>query len=132
MISQLINCRYANIDFILFQSLVNSENKFLTFLYDVTCQWSQKLPQCQVHLPNSMQLSDNQLHSLQFAICKFHILGHGLDCQFNLLFNFQPHMAHTNSEDPECWWAHINPMSINTKEMGPRVQLDTLNNYTSA
>ena len=130
--SQLINRRYANMDFILFQSLVDSENEFLTFSYDIACQWSRKLPQRQVHLPDSMQLSDNQLRSLQFAIPKFHIAAHGLDCQANFSFNFQPHMARTDGEDPERWWAHINPVSMSTKEMGPGARLDTLDDHAGA
>jgi len=41
-------------------------------------------------------------------------------------------MAHTDSEDPECWWAHINPASMSTKEMGPGARLDTLDDHTGA
>src|SRR5258708_18906819 len=119
-------------DFILFHSLIGSKNELLVFSYDIACQWSQKLSQCLAQLPNSMWLSKKQFHLLQFAIPKFHISAHGLDCQSNFSFNYQPYMAHTNSEDLERWWAHINPVSMSTKEMGPRVWLDTLDNYAGA
>jgi KDZ transposase-like protein len=64
-----------------------------------------------------------------FAIPKFYISAHRLNCQSNFSFNYQPYMACTDGEDPECWWAHINPMSMSTKEMGPRAWLDTLDDY---
>ncbi len=69
---------------------------------------------------------------LHFAIPKFHISVHGLNCQSNFSFNYQPYMACTDGEDLEHWWAHINPMSMSMKEMGPRAQLDTLDDYAGA
>jgi Kyakuja-Dileera-Zisupton transposase len=41
-------------------------------------------------------------------------------------------MACTDGEDPERWWAHINPMSMSTKEMGPGAWLDMLDDYAGA
>jgi len=119
-------------DFIIFYSLIGSKNELLVFSYDIACQWSQKLSQCQHQLPNSMRLSDMQLRFLQFAIPKFHISAHGLYCQSTFSFNYQPYMARTDSEDPECWWAHINPTSMSTKEMGPGAQLDILDDHAGA
>ncbi|KAN0105342.1 hypothetical protein V8E52_011131 [Russula decolorans] len=124
--------RYANMDFILFNSLIDSKNDLLVFSYDIACQWSRNLSRRLVQLPNSMRLSDKQLHLLRFAIPKFHISAHGLDCQSNFSFNFQPYMARTDGEDPERWWAHINPVSMSTKEMGPGARLDTLDDHAGA
>jgi len=76
----LIIYRYANMDFILFYLLIGFKNKLLVFLYDIACQWSRKLSQCQLQLPDSLQLSDKQLRFLHFAIPKFHISAHGLNC----------------------------------------------------
>ncbi|KAN0109688.1 hypothetical protein V8E52_009034 [Russula decolorans] len=108
------------------------KNDLLVFSYDIACQWSRNLSRRLVQLPNSMRLSDKQLHLLRFAIPKFHISAHGLDCQSNFSFNFQPYMARTDGEDPERWWAHINPVSMSTKEMGPRARLDTLDDHAGA
>lgn len=119
-------------DFILFHSLIGSKNDFLLFSYDIACQWSRNLPQRQFQLPPFMRMSDKQLHSLRFAIPKFHIAAHGLDCQTKFSFNFQPYMARTDGEDPERWWAHINPVSMSTKEMGPGARLDTLDDHAGA
>jgi hypothetical protein len=41
-------------------------------------------------------------------------------------------MARTDGEDPERWWAHINPVSMSTKEMGPGARLDTLDDHAAA
>ena len=128
----LTNYRYTNMDFIVFYSLIDSKNKLLVFSYDIACQWSQKLSQPQSQLLNSMWLSDKQLHFLRFAIPKFHILAHGLDCQSTFSFNYQPHMACTDSEDLEHWWAHINPASMSTKEMGLGTWIDMLDDHASA
>ena len=79
-----------------------------------------------------MWLSDQQLHLLQFAIPKFHISAHGLNCQSDFSFNYRPYMACTDGEDPECWWAHINPVSMSMKEMGPGARLDMLDDHAGA
>jgi len=132
MVSRLTNYRYANMDFVLFHSLVGSKNELLVFSYDIACQWSRNLSQRLDQLPDSMRLSDQQLHLLRFAIPKFHISAHGLDCQSDFSFNYQPYMARTDGEDPEHWWAHINPVSMSTKEMGPGARLDTLDDHAGA
>lgn len=119
-------------DFILFHSLIGSRNELLLFSYDIACQWSRNISRRLVQLPESMRLSDKQLHLLRFAIPKFHISAHGLECQCNFSFNYQPYMARTDGEDPERWWAHINPVSMSTKEMGPGARLDTLDDHASA
>jgi len=129
--NELTNHRYANMDFILFNSLIGSRNELLLFSYDIACQWSRNMSQCLAQLPSSMQLSDTQIQMLWFAIPKFHISAHGLNCQSNFSFNYQPYMVCTDGEDLERWWAHINPVSMSTKEMGPGACLDTLDNHAS-
>jgi hypothetical protein len=119
-------------DFILFHSLIGARNELLLFSYDIACQWSRNISRRLVQLPDSMQLSDKQLHLLRFAIPKFHISAHGPECQSKFSLNYQPHMACTDGEDPERWWAHINPVSMSTKEMGPGARLDTLDDHASA
>ena len=41
-------------------------------------------------------------------------------------------MARIDGEDPERWWAHINPVSMSTKEMGPGARLDTIDDHARA
>src|SRR5260370_16641064 len=101
MVTPLINCRYANMDFILFKSLAGSNNELLVFSYDIACQWSQNLSQHQGQLLHSMWLSDQQLRLLRFAIPKFHISSHRLNCQTAFSFNYRPFMPYTNLQAPD-------------------------------
>src|SRR5260370_9522108 len=116
-------------DFILFHSLIGSKNELLVFSYDIACQWSRKLSQHLAQLPNSMRLSKKQFRLLWFAIPKFHISAHGVDCQSNFSFNYQPYMACTDGEDLESWWAHINLVTTSTKEKGPVARLAALHEH---
>ena len=90
-------------DFVLFHSLLSTKNEWIIFSYDIACQWSRNLSDRVLQLPDSMWLSDEQTHLLQFVIPKFHILAHGVSCQTNFLLNYQQHMARTDGEDPERW-----------------------------
>lgn len=119
-------------DFVLFHSLIGTKNERIMFSYDIACQWSRNLSYRARQLPNSMQLSVEQTRLLRFAIPKFHISAHGTSCQSNFSLNYQQHMARTDGEDPERWWAHINPVSMSTKEMGPGARLDTLDDHAAA
>ena len=119
-------------DFVLFQSLIGTQNERIMFSYDIACQWSRNLSYRARQLPISMQLSVKQTRLLRFAIPKFHISAHGVSCQSNFSLNYQQHMARTDGEDPERWWAHINPVSMSTKDMGPGARLDTLDNHAAA
>jgi hypothetical protein len=119
-------------DFVLFHLLIGTKNERIMFSYDIACQWSRNLLLRSRQLPNSMQLSAEQTRLLRFAIPKFHISAHGASCQSNFSLNYQQHMARTDGEDPERWWAHINPVSMSTKEMGPGARLDTLDDHAAA
>ena len=124
--------RYANMDFIVFYGLKNTTLMQFVFSYDIACQWYRNLPRRMAQLPQNMQLSTVQLQGSHAAIPKMHLLGHGPKCQSQYSFNYLPHMAHTDGKDPECWWAHINPVSMSTKEMGPGARLDTLDDHACA
>src|SRR5271170_4532039 len=101
--------RYANMDFIVFYTLIGTVINLLVFSYDIVCQWSRNLSKRQPQLPSFMQLLNRQIEKATFVIPKFHIYAHGLSCQTTYSLNFQPHMARMDGEDPERWWAHINP-----------------------
>ncbi|KAH9977013.1 hypothetical protein BGW80DRAFT_1249823 [Lactifluus volemus] len=40
--------------------------------------------------------------------------------------------ARTDGEDPERWWAHINPVTTSTREMGPGSRQDTIDDHAAA
>jgi Kyakuja-Dileera-Zisupton transposase len=119
-------------DFVVFYGLSGTILSRFVFSYDIACQWHRNLSQRMGQLPDVMRLSNSQLQASKVAIPKMHLQGHGLKCQAQFSFDFLPYMAHTDGEDPERWWAHINPVSMSTKEMGPGARLDTLDDHTCA
>jgi hypothetical protein len=116
-------------NFIVFSSLIGSLFSLLVFSYDIACQWSRNLQTRMKQLPLEMQVD---LTQAKFLIPKFHIYAHLLSCQTRFSFNFLRYSAETNGEDPERWWAHINPVSMSTKEMGPGARLDTIDDHAGA
>ncbi len=119
-------------DFIVFSSLVGTILTALTFSYDIICQWSRKLKERIGQLPTYMQLPTSFLNTATFVIPKLHIHGHGKSCQTQYSLNFLKYSARTNGEDPERWWAHINPVSMSTREMGPGSRHDTIDDHAAA
>jgi|HubBroStandDraft_1064217.scaffolds.fasta_scaffold02537_7 hypothetical protein len=119
-------------DFILFYTLIGTLIQLILFSYDIICQWCRNFAKRQSQLPSIMQLTLSQIQEARFVIPKFHIYAHGLPCQSRYSLNFLQYMARMDGEDPERWWAHINPVSMSTKEMGPGARLDTLDDHASA
>jgi hypothetical protein len=119
-------------DFIVFSTLIGTLSLFLVFSYDIACQWSRNLRKRAKQLPAAMQVSPERLAHAKYVIPKFHIYAHSLSCQSLFSFNFLRYSAETNGEDPERWWAHINPVSMSTKEMGPGAHLDTIDDHVGA
>jgi hypothetical protein len=119
-------------DFIVFSSLVGTLISFIIFSYDIVCQWSRNIQKRHRSLPFSVRLPENVLRSAKFVIPKFHIYGHGTQCQAKYSLNFLKYSARTNGEEPERWWAHINPVSMSTREMGPGSRHDTIDDHAAA
>ncbi|KAF9493269.1 hypothetical protein BDN71DRAFT_1483540 [Pleurotus eryngii] len=90
--------RYANMDFLLFQTLVRVTFGRLLLSYDIACQYSRDLFRCMKQMPTTLQLSDNAASCFDFVVPKFHLYGHGMQ-----------YCTQSDLEDPERWWAHINP-----------------------
>jgi Kyakuja-Dileera-Zisupton transposase len=119
-------------DFIAWSSLVGVMVLLLSFSYDIACQWSRNLKRRVGQLPSWMQPPPALVESLKFVIPKFHIYGHGSQCQTHFSLNFLRYSARTNGEEPEKWWAHINPVSMSTKEMGGGARHDTIDDHAAA
>lgn len=120
---------YANMDFIMFSTLIGTCLLLLTFSYDIACQWSRNLKTRITQLPRRMQIGADRLRNAKFVLPKFHIYNHGPQCQTNFSLNFFRWSARSNGEDPERWWAHINPLSMSTKEMGAGSRIDTIDDH---
>ena len=129
LVKMLIPCRYANMDFIFFSAILGTFLLALTISYDICCQWSRKLTKRMPQLPPFMQISQNRLRSAKLVLPKFHIYNHGIKCIINYSLNFLRWSAASDLEDPERWWAHINPVSMSTKEMSEGSRHDTIDDH---
>lgn len=121
--------RYANMDFILFQTLAGVVFRRLLLSYDIACQYSRHLFSRMKHLPSHLQLPEELTALFDFVIPKFHLYGHGSSCQLQYSINLLPGCAHSDLEDPERWWAHINPVSMLTKLMTPWARRETIDDH---
>jgi len=129
-ISEVYN-RYANMDFLLFFTLLPSILMLIGLSYDFICQWLRKLKTRMLRLPQDMWMPAEVFATLLFFIPKFHIYGHGDKCQHKYLFNFQKWSTRNDGEAPEWFWAHINPLSMSTKEMSPGARFDVLDSHAT-
>jgi hypothetical protein len=127
-----IRFRYANMDFLVFFTLLGVVFTWITISYDIACQWSRNIAKRIPQFPSWMQPPPQFLHNAKFVIPKFHIYSHGSSCQTNFSLNFLKYSARTNGEEPERWWAHINPVSMSTREMSLAARHDTIDDHAAA
>lgn len=123
--------RYANMDFIVFYTLMFSVLTTIVFSYDIACQWYRNLKTRMHRLPREMWIATDIFLALRFFIPKLHIYAHGAKCQHKYSFNFQRWSARTDGEDPERFWSHINPASLSTREMSPGARFDALDSHAA-
>ncbi|KAF9488589.1 hypothetical protein BDN71DRAFT_1512944 [Pleurotus eryngii] len=81
------------------------------------------------NLPASLQLLEDATKRFSFVVPKFHLYGHGTDCQLRYSVNLLPGCTQSDLEDPECWWAHIIPVSMSTKLMSPWSRCETIDDH---
>ena len=119
-------------DFIIFSAILGLLVKSLTLSYDICCQWSRNVRRRIQQLPEAMQVSPRALlKKAKYVIPKFHLHNHGLNCHLNFNLNFIRYSAQSDLEDPERWWAHINPLSMSTREMTMGSRIDIINDHAA-
>ena len=119
-------------DFIVFFSLIRSYMLALVFSYDIVCQWLRNLLKRMKQYLSFMQIDPKRILAAKFVLPKFHIFNYGLSCQLRYSLNSLKYSVRMNGEDPERWWAHINPISMSTREMGSGSQTDTIDDHARA
>ncbi|KAJ7771188.1 hypothetical protein B0H14DRAFT_2294123, partial [Mycena olivaceomarginata] len=67
--------RYANMDFLVFSSILNTIILFLILSYDITCQYCKHFWERMKGLPEEMHIDPKKV-SVWFKVPNFHILGH--------------------------------------------------------
>ena len=119
-------------DFIVFSMLVIVLITYLTLSYNICCQWSRNLKHQVNQLPDTRWVALNALlRKVKYVISKFHLHNHGLKCHLSFNLNFLHFSVQSNLEDPECWWAHINPISMSTREMTVGSHIYLINNHVA-
>ncbi|KAI6040184.1 hypothetical protein EDC04DRAFT_2867759 [Pisolithus marmoratus] len=120
--------RYVNMDYLFTSALSSTTVDRLNISYDIACQWHRSLYQRTMSLPQAVQLDLSAKH-VSFFVPKFHLPAHIMPCQWKYSFNWTCRVGCTNSEVPECGWAHINPVGSSTKVMGPGHRHDTIGDF---
>jgi hypothetical protein len=118
-------------DYVLLSTLLGITIAMLVVSYDVACQWSINFARRLAVFPVAMQFEISDVF-FTTVIPKFHILGHGKQCQSTWSLNFRRWMGRTDGEGVEREWSHINPVALSTKVMGPGSRHDTLDDHWGA
>jgi len=103
--------------------------------YDIACQWYKHL---QTRLDSyddddfpSITLEED-LTYWRVAVPKFHLPGHGTDCQLRYNLAFTKWAGRTDGERIEAGWAQTNPMATWTRENGPNARRGILDDHWNA
>lgn len=97
--------------------------------YDIGCKWLKNL---QKHLSFYPVSSIFELSSLAYwtvIVPKFHLAGHGKDCQLYFNINFTKGAGRMSGEMIESGWAQLGSMAIWTRENGPYAQCAVLDDH---
>ncbi|KAJ7336983.1 hypothetical protein DFH08DRAFT_964940 [Mycena albidolilacea] len=120
---------YGNMDYIVASAMRHFvQLLFFLFLYDIMCQWSKNLKERLLKLPPHVRFILAH-YFVKFIIPKLHILGHLKFCQdfFSLLFTLGA--AQADMEGIKRIWSSSGLMGASTREMGPGLRQDTLDDF---
>ena len=102
------------------------------FTYDIACQWFKNF---QARLDGYNAFPPFLLSVLiywQVFIPKFHLPGHGTECQVMFNLAFAKWAGRTDGERIEAGWALTTPMATWTRESGPNAHRAILDDHWSA
>ena len=126
---------YANMDLALLSTLKLAVKAGITralVSYDIGCQWSKNLEK---RIPLYQISSSFDLSSLSYwrvVVPKFHLAGHGTDCQLKFNINFTQGAGRMTGEMIESGWAQSGSMAIWTRESGPFARRAVLDDHWSS
>lgn len=126
---------YANMDFALMSTLIPSLEAGISRVlvsYDIACQWHKYL---QARLQNYNAFPPFQLSTLEYwkvVVPKFHLAGHGKDCQLAFNLSYTRWAGRTDGERIEAGWAQTTPMATWTRESGPNARRGVLDDHWNA
>ena len=96
--------------------------------YDIGCQWSKNFEK-RLTLYSISSFTPSSLAYWRVVVPKFHLAGHGRNCQLNFNINFTKGAARMSGEMIESGWAQSGSMAIWTRESGPFARRATLDDH---
>ncbi|KAJ7145502.1 hypothetical protein C8R46DRAFT_918383, partial [Mycena filopes] len=120
--------RYLNIDYMFFMSLAESDLQQFFVSYDIACQWHKNIWDRMQIYPRELQ-EKNGRRWFVFLVPKFHLPAHIESCTINFSFLLTPYVGQTDGEAPERGWSNINPLALSTREMGPHLRREILDDH---
>ena len=115
-------------DYLFFSSLKDADFIRLISSYDIACQWWVHLWERMAALPEYLHINLASRHII-FLVPKFHLPAHVASCQTAFSFNLTRGVGRTDGEAPERGWSDINPLSAQTKVMGPASRRETIDDH---
>jgi hypothetical protein len=100
--------------------------------YDIACQWHKNL---QARLETYNAFPPLQLSTLTYwkvVVPKFHLPGHGKECQLSYNLAYTKWAGRTDGERIEAGWAQVAPMATWTRESGPNARRGILDDHWNA
>ena len=100
--------------------------------YDIACQWHKNL---QAHLNTYHAFPPLKLSTLKYwkvVVPKFHLPGHGKDCQLSYNLAYTKWAGRTDGERIEAGWAQVVPVATWTWESGPNARRGILDDHWNA
>ncbi|KAJ7760049.1 hypothetical protein B0H16DRAFT_1313165, partial [Mycena metata] len=120
--------RYLNMDWIFFMSLEDSDLQQFFVSYDIACQWHKNIWGRMQIYPHYIQ-QQNERRFFVFLVPKFHLPAHIESCNVNFSFLLTRYVGQTDGESPERGWSHINRLATSTREMGPHLRRECLDDH---
>ena len=100
--------------------------------YDIACQWHKNL---QARLNTYDAFPPLKLSALKYwkvVVPKFHLPGHGKECQLSYNLAYTKWAGRTDGERIEAGWAQVVPMATWTRESGPNARRGILDDHWNA
>jgi hypothetical protein len=123
----LTMCRYANMDYLWFSSVMGIALLSIITSYDIACQWFRHFWERMKVLPDEMHLPESV--KVQFKVPKFHLPPHIKKCHAPFSFNFTKWVGRTDGEGVERNWSWLNMIARSVSVMGPGSREDTIDDF---
>lgn len=114
--------RYINVDFALastLTSVIDAGETPVLISYDAMCRYVINLFPRLATYSATRNLQLDRIPSWQFAIPKFHLIGHGKPCQYKYNLAFMRGAAMNHGEFIETIWSHSTTLATSSRENGP-------------